>query len=230
MTREISKSVSLRHFQRVKALFGLAGLTLLITIFLLVHSTMGQTLVRPEADVPSIDKKVQAEIIDSVSAALNEIYVFPDVAKKMEEHMRKQLKDGAYGELKNTTDFAQKISDDLREISKDRHLWVRYAAKEDHNRFQRDTLLTDEELKQRDEEMLRQMEYDNFGFHKAEHMSGNVGYLKFDGFEDAKYGGATAVAALNFLAHCDALIIDLRNNGGGSPSMIQLMTSYLVDE
>ncbi len=38
------------------------------------------------------------------------------------------------------------------------------------------------------------------------------------------------MAALNFLANCDALIIDLRDNGGGEPSMIQLMTSYFFEE
>jgi hypothetical protein len=38
------------------------------------------------------------------------------------------------------------------------------------------------------------------------------------------------VAAMNFFAHVDALIIDLRFNGGGDPSMIQLISSYLFDE
>jgi C-terminal processing protease CtpA/Prc len=33
-----------------------------------------------------------------------------------------------------------------------------------------------------------------------------------------------------FLAGSDAVIIDLRNNGGGSPSMIQLISSYFFDE
>jgi len=35
---------------------------------------------------------------------------------------------------------------------------------------------------------------------------------------------------MNFLAHVDAIIFDLRQNGGGSPSMIQLISSYLFDE
>jgi len=35
---------------------------------------------------------------------------------------------------------------------------------------------------------------------------------------------------MNFLSNSSALIIDLRNNGGGSPSMIQLISTYLYDQ
>jgi len=44
------------------------------------------------------------------------------------------------------------------------------------------------------------------------------------------HAGGTAVAAMKFLGNCDAVIIDLRDNGGGSPSMIQLISSYFLDE
>ena len=35
---------------------------------------------------------------------------------------------------------------------------------------------------------------------------------------------------MGFLAGADAVIIDLRHNGGGNPSMIQLLSSYLFEE
>lgn len=199
---------------------------LIVSCFL---SVSAQTVATPEQQAPSIDKKAKMEIIDSLSMALNEIYVFPEVAKKLEKHMRKQLKDGAYNDLNNTADFTRKLSEELREISKDGHMWVRYVPVEEFDRFLPDTL-SEEEQQRRTAEMLRRQQYDNFAFYKAERMSGNVGYLKFDGFNDAKDAGATAIAALNFLAYCDALIIDLRNNGGGAPSMIQLINSYFFEE
>jgi C-terminal processing protease CtpA/Prc len=61
-------------------------------------------------------------------------------------------------------------------------------------------------------------------------LPGNIGYLKLNGFVDAQIAGPTAVAAMNFLANADALIVDLRDNGGGSPSMIQLLSSYFFEE
>ncbi len=35
---------------------------------------------------------------------------------------------------------------------------------------------------------------------------------------------------MNFLANCYAVIIDLRENGGGSPTMVQLISSYFFEE
>ena len=44
------------------------------------------------------------------------------------------------------------------------------------------------------------------------------------------YPTPTAVAAMNFLAHADAIIIDLRENGGGDPKMIALVSTYLFSK
>lgn len=40
----------------------------------------------------------------------------------------------------------------------------------------------------------------------------------------------TAAAAMTFLAGTEALLIDLRNNGGGEPEMVALLSSYLFDK
>jgi len=172
-----------------------------------------------------INTAMKAEIIDSVCAALDEIYVFPDVAQKMGDRLRKGLQDKKYADINDPDEFAEIITGELREISNDKHLGARAMTPEMVERYSQDEL-TDEALK----EELERMKYKNFNFVKVERLDGNVGYLKFNGFVEADKGGATAVAAINFLNHVDALIIDLRDNGGGSPSMIQLITSYFFDE
>ena len=70
----------------------------------------------------------------------------------------------------------------------------------------------------------------NFCFEKIERLAGNVGYLDLRCFVGAEFAGETAVAAMNFLGNSDAVIIDVRKNGGGDPSMVQLITSYFFDE
>lgn len=70
------------------------------------------------------------------------------------------------------------------------------------------------------------MKKDNYGFEKVERLSGNIGYLKLTGFADAERGGDTVAGAMAFLANTDALIIDLRENHGGTPEMVDLLASY----
>ncbi|MCL4559289.1 MAG: S41 family peptidase [Chloroflexi bacterium] len=48
-------------------------------------------------------------------------------------------------------------------------------------------------------------------------------------FPDASVAGETIVAAMNFLAYVDALIIDLRQCLGGEPNPVALAISYLFD-
>ncbi len=164
---------------------------------------------------PAADAESRATLVDSVTATLNERYVFEDVAKDMEKHVRKKLRKGEYDELTTIPDFARTLTEDLREISGDRHLGVRYASDEEIQAF----LQGDEDPDLDHERELAEQRRDNFQFKKLEILPGNVGYLKLNAFVDASLSGPTATAALNFLAHTEALIIDLRENGGGSPSL-----------
>lgn len=69
------------------------------------------------------------------------------------------------------------------------------------------------------------------GIRRVEVLPGNVGYLdlrQFMGFEFGKPDQRARLAidaALQLLADTDAVIIDLRGNGGGSPAMVGYLTS-----
>jgi C-terminal processing protease CtpA/Prc len=45
-----------------------------------------------------------------------------------------------------------------------------------------------------------------------------------------QFCGPTVIVAMGFVAHTDALIFDLRQNGGGQPAMVTLIASYLFDK
>lgn len=74
--------------------------------------------------------------------------------------------------------------------------------------------------------MLRQ----NCAFEKVDILPGNLGYIKFNAFFDPDVCAPTVVAAMGFVAHTDALIFDLRDNGGGEPAMVSFIASYLFDK
>lgn len=173
----------------------------------------------------TIDKAVKSAIIDSLTTALNKIYVFPDVAKEIEKGLKKKLKKKEYDDINTLSAFTSRLTEDMEEIAHDGHLWIRPAREGELQRTQRDEP-TDEEIAERNARLA----YSNYGFEKVERLDGNIGYLKFNMFSHATRAGGAAVAAMNFLENCDAIIIDLRDNGGGSPSMIQLISSYFFEE
>jgi hypothetical protein len=67
----------------------------------------------------------------------------------------------------------------------------------------------------------------NFGFVRVERLAGNIGYVDLRGFMPPAIAGETATAAMTFLGSADAVIFDLRQNGGGDPTMVAFITSYL---
>ena len=173
---------------------------------------------------PKIDAATRGRVIDGAIALLNEYYVFPDTAKKMEEALRAKEKNGAYDKVNVANEFAARLTQDLQDVSHDKHLRVDFSPR---------VLPKGEPGKPTPEQqaqMRTQMERNNCLFEKVEWHPSNIGYLKFNAFADPEICGPTAVSAMNFLENVDALIIDLRDNGGGDPKMIAFLCSYLFDE
>jgi C-terminal processing protease CtpA/Prc len=111
----------------------------------------------------------------------------------------------------------------LQEVSHDKHLRVNFSLralpKEQPQRTPED-----------EARMRTQLLRGNCAFEKAERLPPNIGYLKFNGFADPAICGPTATAAMNFLGNVDAIIFDLRDNGGGDPKMVAYISTYLFGE
>ncbi len=196
-----------------------------ITLFLLINFLI--TAAVSAQDQPTLQSGEKTEVIDSIAVLMTDRYVFPDVGKSMGDLIRQKLAEGAYDGITDHRTFAETITEDLRSVSKDRHIAVRYNPERIAMQRKAEQEGNDEEL---EAYVKRMNEADNYNFKEIKVLPGNVGYLKFNGFADASVAGPTAIAALNFLGYTDALIIDLTDNGGGSPSLIQLMTSYFFEE
>ncbi|MBO0859350.1 MAG: S41 family peptidase [Chloracidobacterium sp.] len=174
-----------------------------------------------------IDAATRARVIDGAVAKLNEFYVYPETAKKMVDAVQARLKSGAYDDITGADDFATTLTDDLRAVSHDKHLRVNFSprALPKMDPGANPTPDPGEEARWK-----AQIQRDNCAFEKVERLPSNIGYLKFNGFLDPKICGPTVAAAMNFLAHVDALVIDLRDNGGGDPEMVAHISSYLFAE
>lgn len=173
-----------------------------------------------------VDAATRARVLDGVERLLGEWYVFPDDARRMTELLQSRRQMGEYDAITDGRKLVRAINDDLRRVTRDSHLSVD-CTPETLPKEQREPSVdmqapVDE---QRRAEMLR----DNCGFERVDRLEGNIGYLKLDFFGPTSVCAPNVAAAMELLAHTDALIVDLRDNGGGSPRMVALIASYLFD-
>ena len=169
----------------------------------------------------TIDAAERKKVIDGVDSNLKEYYVDAPLAQQMSDALKAHEAKGDYNAISDGDALATRLTDDLRAVSHDKHLGVNFnpfkmpprgePTPEDEARFH------------------KQMEHDNCAFDKVEILPNNIGYIKFDGFMDASFCGPTVVAAMGFVAHTDAVIFDIRENGGGQPAMVTMIASYLFD-
>ena len=195
--------------------------TLLVTLAVAPFVVRGQQ--PPPGPDATIDAATRTAVIDGAIDHLRRAYVFADAAEKMADTLRARAASREYDAIASARTFAETLTRHLQEVSKDKHLRVIYSAE---GFPQRQGPPTPEERAR----FLAEERRRNFGFQRVERLDGNVGYIDLLGFSGTPEASEAAVAAMNFVAGTDALIFDLRRNGGGSPAMIGLISSYLFDD
>lgn len=167
-----------------------------------------------------LSSEFRKSTVGELATVLENNYVFPETGAKMAAMLREKAKSGAYEQVESPSVLARRLTDDLRGVCNDKHLTVRPGALPD--------LQGGGPMRRRGtpDDARR----DNFGFRKVELLPGNIGYIRLDEFHPSDEAKQVAAGAMAFLANCDTLIIDLRQNGGGSPEMIRFLSSYLFDK
>jgi hypothetical protein len=185
-----------------------------------------QVVVRKDTAPLPIDATAAAKVIDEALKKLDENYVFPEVAAKMAEAIHRRAAANEYAAVKTGQELAELLTKHLQDVSHDKHLRVRCSTDKLPPRPPMGQGPTAEQKTR----MKAMAEKVNAAYRKVERLPGNVGYLEVNGFMDEEQAAGPAAAAMTFLAHTDALILDLRHNGGGSPSGVALLCSYFFGE
>jgi len=174
-----------------------------------------------------LHNKAKSSVIAAIKTHLEESYVDLDNAKKMIAALDTNFKSKKYEKITNPTEFARILTQDLQSISKDLHLKIRFEPE----RITQENRVISKEMKlEMEKRVTTQMKDINYGFTEVKILEGNIGYLNLRLFADVKDAEETATATMNFLSNTNAIIIDLRTNGGGVPNMVQLLSSYFFDE
>jgi len=182
------------------------------------------TMALPSTGVgQAFDRAAREAAMTRIGELLVESYVFPDQAQRCAERLDQLAAAGELLDVERPEAFAEALTRELQDVTHDKHLRVTPGGRppaepspeEEENRFRNE---------------LARARMSNFGFENVLRLPDNVGVLDLRGFYEVEPARDTAVAAMNFLANSDALIVDLRQNGGGDPAMVQLLCSYLFAE
>ena len=170
-----------------------------------------------------LDGDEREAVVLRISELLEQRYVYPEVGEQSGADLIARLQAGEFDHASDASAFATRLTEALQGVSNDKHLRVRVRPPE-RARVERDDPALARAL------AAARARGRNYGFERVERLEGNVGYVDmryFDGSPDAK---PTAAAAMNFIANADAVIFDMRRNGGGSPEMIRYVSSWFFGE
>ena len=191
---------------RLKQIFYLS--TILLTL-ILYSVGISSSFVIAQQDNNMSDKTYKVEVLQKIASLLETKYVFPEMAKKYAEEFRKKCERGFYESYTNPKEFAEQATADLISITKDKHINFR--------------LIESSDIGEKPESSLHHpIRYhrlginENKGFSKLEWIEGNIGYLDIRRFYYISDVRDMVIATMKILSNADAIIIDLRENGGGS--------------
>ncbi|MBN2184648.1 MAG: S41 family peptidase [Candidatus Krumholzibacteriota bacterium] len=199
----------------------------LLVVCLMVFCSSNATAqaARP-GELAPIDAAARAAIVDSVTAIIDSVYVLGEPAARIVAEVRRALAAGEYDGIDDPAEFAERLHHDCQRVNHDGHFRVFALQPLDPST----TAAGQDENPLDVERRNRYLKAINYGFKKAEILEGGVGYLRFDSFSRGEEAYMAAVSAMNFISNSSAVILDLRNNGGGAASMIRFICGYLFEE
>ncbi len=155
------------------------------------------------------DPAYKKAVLEEVAGLVDKKYVLADKAGAFAVEFRAKAASGAYDACVEPKDFAARVTADLIAITHDKHLNFRVVEASDVKEQALSPL-------HHPVRYFRLKQKENVGFTRLEFIEPRIGYLelrRFNSFEEAK---PMVLAAMKFLANARAIIIDVRENGGGS--------------
>lgn len=191
---------------------------------LLCLSPFGLVVADEPHPSPTIDAAGRKEVIAALAAQLHTKYIFPDVADSLAATLAGKEAHGDYAAANTADAFADALSHDMRDIGKDGHFQV--FVDPEFKPHDPNAIPSKDEIAQERQDMANL----GFGIQKVERLRGNVGYLEIRGFGPTAMVGPAYTAAMSLLSGTDALILDLRRNGGGEPGSVAYLMSHFFPE
>ncbi|HUQ82189.1 MAG TPA: S41 family peptidase [Gemmatimonadaceae bacterium] len=178
-----------------------------------------------------LDAARRRNVVDTLSARLIKHYVDADTGLLIAARLKGRLTSGAYDALTSPARFAEVLTTDLRSVNGDRHLNVTYSPEQPGLRpgpegIRMGTLPP--ALPTTFTPVPDPVRRGNYSLGRVDVLPGNVGYLDIRGFSGAANVVPALKAVFEYLQGTDAIIFDLRHNGGGSPFSVNAIISHFT--
>ncbi|MGD1024523.1 MAG: S41 family peptidase [Candidatus Sulfotelmatobacter sp.] len=158
------------------------------------------------------------QIVDRLLSGLGD-YVFPEVSEKLQSQIRMHRSE--YRALSDSKALAARLTEDLRAVGLDHHLEVSFGEE----------LGVQKEPTPAEKQHAHAFDLANgHGVRSGRRLPGNVGYVDLAYFSPDSEAGTALAAAMQLVSGADALIVDLRRNGGGSGETATALLSYFFEE
>jgi hypothetical protein len=197
-------------------------LTFLLVVLFCSTSSYSQNEA-PQSPLSETDK---LSVINRAILLLREHYVFPDKVDKIANSILKKCNNKGYESLKKPQDFLAALNGDLEKESQDKHVNISFGP----DRVKQ--ILKEKENAGKEPVVtpawLQRMRFENFRLRKVEWLEGNIGYFRFLNFTDLAPSKESIVSAMNFIRHSNALVLDLRDNGGGNSETLEFVLGYFL--
>ncbi|HEX8126607.1 MAG TPA: S41 family peptidase [Allosphingosinicella sp.] len=179
---------------------------------------------RPAPAVAAAPDFDRAQVVAQVRKLIAGRYVLPERRPALDRALAEGLKSGRY-DVREPALLAQRINADLARVGQDHHLNFRYDPRKVAAMMARTA-----DDRPDPSAFEAQARANNHGVRELKLLAGNVRYLDLAGFD---WIGDESAAALNsamaFLKGGDAVIIDLRRNGGGAGQAVQHLISHFLE-
>jgi hypothetical protein len=166
-------------------------------------------------------------VVADVTRILDGNYVLPGLRPKLAAALSKGLAEGRYN-VDDPNVLAERINADLDAVAHDAHLGMHADARQAAELAARPRGAGADDAPPTAEE-IRFADRLNHGILQLKVLPGNIRYIETMGFF---WGGEKTREAydnaMRFLSGGDAIIIDMRKNGGGSPEAVQYMISHFL--
>lgn len=167
-----------------------------------------------------INEKFKKETISRIDLLLQENYVFPNQAELIINHLNKSLKEGKFKKNQLLDSFVVALTKEIRVVNNDKHLgiWTAFTPTKEQENLNDDY----QSYLKKYTDSRKQAN----GFKELKIIDGNIGYLNISFF--LAETNKTIDAYMHLLADTDAVIIDLQDNGGGNPKIVNYLCSYFL--